>query len=65
MYDTRHLVFTHPNITKEEMENGYRQAYKNFYKWSNIYKFSREHEEISMRLKHFTYAGSWKKFKPV
>ncbi|UPA31770.1 B12-binding domain-containing radical SAM protein [Terrisporobacter glycolicus] len=65
MYDTRHLVFNHPNITKEEMENGYKQAYKNFYKWSNIYKSSREHEEIRMRLKHFTYAGSWKKFEPV
>lgn len=47
------------------MINGYSQAYKNFYKWSNIYKSSREHEEIRMRLKHFTYAGAWKKFEPV
>lgn len=26
---------------------------------------SREHEEIRMKLKHFTYAGLWKKFEPV
>lgn len=65
LYDTRHLVFNHPNITKEEMESGYNRAYKNFYKWSNIYKASKEHEELRMRLKHFTYAGAWKKFEPV
>ncbi|ADL52979.1 B12-binding domain-containing radical SAM protein [Clostridium cellulovorans] len=65
LYDTRHLVFSHPNMTKEEMESGYNRAYKNFYKWSNIYKSSKEHEEIKMKLKHFTYAGAWKKFEPV
>lgn len=65
LYDTRHLVFTHPNITKEEMENGYKRAYKIFYKWGNIYKSSKEHEEFRMKLKHFTYAGAWKKFDPV
>lgn len=65
MYDTRHLVFTHPNITKDEMEAGYNKAYKDFYKWGNIIKASREHEELKMKLKHLTYAGSWKKFEPV
>jgi radical SAM superfamily enzyme YgiQ (UPF0313 family) len=38
MYDTRHLVFNHPNITKKEMEIGYNRAYNNFYKWSSIYR---------------------------
>ncbi len=65
LYDTRHLVFNHPNITKEEMEKGYNKAYKDFYKWRNIYKASKEHEEFGMKLKHFTYAGAWKKFEPV
>ena len=65
LYDTRHLVFNHPNITKEEMESGYNRAYKDFYRWRNIYKASKEHEELRMRLKHFTYAGAWKKFEPV
>lgn len=65
LYDTRHLVFNHPNITKEEMESGYNRSYKDFYRWRNIYKASKEHEELRMRLKHFTYAGAWKKFEPV
>lgn len=60
LYDTRHLVFNHPTITKDEMESGYKRAYKKFYKWSNIYKASKEHKEFRMRLKHFTYAGAWK-----
>ena len=64
-YDTRHLTFNHPNITKEEMEKGYKEAYEEFYKWSNIFKDSKNHEELKMKLKHFTYAGAWKKFEPV
>ncbi|MBU3103441.1 B12-binding domain-containing radical SAM protein [Clostridium gasigenes] len=65
LYDTRHLVFKHPNISKEEMEAGYNRAYENFYKWGNIVKCSGNHEELGMKLKHLTYAGAWKKFEPV
>lgn len=65
LYDTRHLVFNHPNISKEHMEKGYKDAYTQFYKWGNIVRGSKEHEDIKMRLKHFTYAGAWKKFEPV
>lgn len=65
LYDTRHLVFKHPNITKEQMETGYKKAYNDFYKWGNIIRCSNEHEEIRMKLKHLTYAGAWKKFEPV
>ena len=65
LYDTRHLVFKHPNITKEQMEAGYKKAYNDFYKWGNIIRCSNEHEELRMKLKHLTYAGAWKKFEPV
>ncbi|MCM1989164.1 B12-binding domain-containing radical SAM protein [Oceanirhabdus seepicola] len=65
LYDTRHLVFSHPKISKEQMEVGYKRAYNNFYKWGNIIKSSSEHEHLKMKLKHFTYAGAWKKFEPV
>lgn len=65
LYDTRHLVFKHPNISKEEMEAGYNRAYENFYKWGNIVKCSGNHEELGLKLKHLTYAGAWKKFEPV
>jgi len=64
-YDTRHLVFQHPHITKQKMEDGYNSAYREFYRWSNIFTGSKQHEQIGMKLKHLTYAGAWKKFEPV
>lgn len=64
-YDTRHLVFKHPFISKEQMEHGYHNAYKEFYKWSKIISSSKQHDKLKMKLKHFTYAGAWKKFEPV
>ncbi|HEY9060700.1 MAG TPA: radical SAM protein [Pseudobacteroides sp.] len=64
-YDTRHLVFKHPNLSKEQMERGYNNAYKEFYRWTNIISGSRQHEKLKMQLKHLTYAGAWKKFEPV
>ncbi len=64
-YDTRHLVFQHPHMTQNEIESGYAWAYREFYRWSNIYKAAQEHQHFAMRLKHMTYAGSWKKFEFV
>jgi len=64
-YDTRHLVFRHNRLTKEEMEYGYQTAYREFYRWNNIRKAAMNHEKVRMSLKHFTYAGAWKKFEPV
>ncbi|MDU1414624.1 MAG: radical SAM protein [Clostridium sp.] len=65
LYDTRHLVFEHPNITKAQMEIGYKRAYDDFYKWGNIIKSSKEHDHMKMKMKHLSYAGAWKKFEPV
>lgn len=65
LYDTRHLVFTHPIISHGKMEEGYKRAYDNFYKWGNIFKASQEHASLKMKLKHLSYAGAWKRFEPV
>jgi len=65
LYDTRHLVFQHPVISRKQMEEGYKRAYDTFYKWGNIIKSSTEHETLKMKLKHLSYAGGWKKFEPV
>ncbi len=65
LYDTRHLVFSHPKISKQEMEAGYKKAYTDFYRWKNILHASQQHETLRMKLKHFTYAGAWKKFEAV
>jgi radical SAM superfamily enzyme YgiQ (UPF0313 family) len=65
LYDTRHLVFRHPAISQRQMEEGYRRAYDDFYRWGNIIKASQEHAALRMKLKHLSYAGAWKKFEPV
>jgi len=71
----RHLYFLDDNIFADKklvrqvfMEHGYNKAYKDFYKWGNIVKTSKEHEEheeLRMKMKHLAYAGAWKKFEPV
>ncbi len=65
LYDTRHVVYKTKNLTAEELENGYLQAYKDFYSWSNIFKSSFNHESDIHKLKHLFYTGGWKKFEPL
>jgi radical SAM superfamily enzyme YgiQ (UPF0313 family) len=65
LYDTRKVVYQTVGLTAEELENGYWWAYKEFYKWNNIFKASVQHESNLHKLKHFFYAGGWKKFEPV
>ncbi|MBS1524023.1 MAG: B12-binding domain-containing radical SAM protein [Bacteroidetes bacterium] len=64
-YDTRTVVYQTKSMTADELENGYWWAYKEFYKWSNIFEASMGHESLTHKLKHFCYAGGWKKFEPV
>jgi radical SAM superfamily enzyme YgiQ (UPF0313 family) len=37
-YDTAHAVFKPGQMSPEELENGYKRAYKEFYSWRNIIK---------------------------
>jgi radical SAM superfamily enzyme YgiQ (UPF0313 family) len=65
LYDTRTVVYKTKNLTATELEDGYWWAYKEFYKWSSIFEASIGHELLSHKLKHFAYAGGWKKFEPI
>jgi hypothetical protein len=65
MYDTRHVVYKTQNISAEDLEAGYRWAYKEFYSWSNIIDASTNHDSLKHMIKHFLYAGGWKKFEPL
>ena len=65
LYDTRHVVYQTQNLSAEELETGYHWAYKEFYSWSNIAKASTQHDSLKHMLKHFLYAGGWKKFEPL
>ena len=65
MYDTRHVVYQTNKLSPEELKQGYDWAYKSFYSWRNIAKASLSHQQLKHQLKHFAYAGGWKKFEPL
>ncbi len=64
-YDTRHVVFKSNLLSKQELENGYAWAYKEFYKWSNIANATLKHDNLTHMIKHFAYTGGWKKFEKM
>lgn len=64
-YDTRQVVYKTKNLSAEELKQGYDWAYRSFYSWANIAKASVQHEQLKHCIKHFAYAGGWKKFEPL
>ncbi|MBL7743913.1 MAG: B12-binding domain-containing radical SAM protein [Chitinophagaceae bacterium] len=65
LYDTRNVVYQTKGLTAEQLRQGYDYAYRSFYSWSNIWKASWQHGELKHTIKHFAYAGGWKKFEPL
>lgn len=63
-YDTRHAVIRHPHMSAEELESGYRRAYRNFYQWSSIFRSASRHSSLTASVRHFAYASAWKKMDP-
>ena len=65
LYDTRHVVFRPAKMSPETLEAGYWRAYKDFYRWSSIFKGAWAKEAMIKRLKHVAYSAGWKKFEPM
>jgi radical SAM superfamily enzyme YgiQ (UPF0313 family) len=65
LYDTRHVVFRTRRMTSETLEAGYWRAYRDFYRWSSIFRGAGTKETAGGRLRHVAYAGGWKKFEPL
>ncbi|HET6994809.1 MAG TPA: radical SAM protein [Chitinophagaceae bacterium] len=65
LYDTRHVVYRTKGLTPQQLKTGYDWAYRSFYSWSNILKASWQHDKLKHTIKHFAYAGGWKKFEPL
>ncbi len=65
LYDTRHVVYKTKRMTAEQVESGYHRAYREFYSWSNIFRGSVNHDSMKHMIKHFLYAGGWKKFEAL
>lgn len=65
LYDTRHVVYKTKGLTADELEKGYWWSYKEFYKWSNVFKASFSHDSFKHQMKHLFYTGGWKKFEEL
>jgi radical SAM superfamily enzyme YgiQ (UPF0313 family) len=64
-YDTRQVVYKTVGLDAQQLKRGYDWSYKSFYSWRNITKASMQHQNFKQIVKHFTYAGGWKKFEPL
>jgi radical SAM superfamily enzyme YgiQ (UPF0313 family) len=65
LYDTRHAVFKPRKMTVEALEGGYWSAYREFYRWNNIFKSAYTKTGILAPLRHIAYVGGWKKCEPL
>lgn len=64
-YDTRQVVFRPVGMTSRQLQDGYWRAYRDFYRWSAIWRGARTKPDLHDRLRHLAYAGGWKKFEPM
>ncbi len=64
-YDTRHAVFEPARMTAAELEAGYWGAYRDFYRWSAIWKAAFTHGDLREHVRHLAYTGGWKKLEPM
>jgi hypothetical protein len=58
-------VYKTKSLNATQLKEGYDKAYKDFYSWKNVAKASMQHESLKHCIKHFAYAGGWKKFEPL
>ncbi len=65
LYDTRHAVFRPAGMSAEELESGYWAAYRDFYRWSSIWKAAFAHGDLREHARHLAYTGGWKKLEPM
>ncbi|MCP5095312.1 MAG: B12-binding domain-containing radical SAM protein, partial [Chloroflexi bacterium] len=64
LYDTRHTVFAPNQLSPGQLEAGYWQSYRDFYRWGSIFQGAKTKGRLSTALRHVAYAGGWKKFEP-
>jgi radical SAM superfamily enzyme YgiQ (UPF0313 family) len=64
LYDTRHAVFRPARMSPGELEDGYRRAYRDFYRWGSILQAARRHPGFVQQARHLAYTGGWKKSEP-
>ncbi|HSD65817.1 MAG TPA: radical SAM protein [Vicinamibacteria bacterium] len=65
LYDTRHAVFRPARMTPEQLEEGYRRAYRDFYSWGGIRRAAATKPDLAGSARHAAYAVGWKKCEPL
>jgi radical SAM superfamily enzyme YgiQ (UPF0313 family) len=65
LYDTRHAVFRPARMTPRQLEEGYRRAYHDFYRWGAILRGAATKPDLAGGLRHAAYAIGWKKCEPL
>jgi radical SAM superfamily enzyme YgiQ (UPF0313 family) len=65
LYDTRHAVFAPARMTADELEAGYWGAYREFYRWSSIWRSAFSHGDLREHVRHLAYTSGWKKLEPM
>jgi radical SAM superfamily enzyme YgiQ (UPF0313 family) len=65
LYDTRHVVYQPKHLSPDDLEAGYWQAYKDFYRWRTILEGASTKPTLAGQLRHIAYAAGWKKFEPL
>lgn len=65
LYDTRHVVYRPARLLPDELEGGYRRAYRDFYRWSAIWRGASTKPSVIEAARHIAYAGGWKKLEPL
>ena len=64
-YDTRHAVFRPRLMSPRTLEEGYWRAYRDFYRWSSIFRSAAAQPDLVGRVRHVAYSAGWKKFEPA
>ena len=64
-YDTRQVVYRPRRMTGEQLQDGYRRAYRDFYRWRSIWRGAATKPLLRDRARHLAYAGGWKKLEPA
>jgi hypothetical protein len=52
-------------MTAAELERGCWRAYKDFYRWGNLWRGAATKAVLGDRVRHLAHAGGWKKFERV
>ncbi|HEY9615838.1 MAG TPA: radical SAM protein [Microcoleaceae cyanobacterium] len=65
LYDTRHAIYRPMQMSAEVLEAGYWRSYREFYRWSAIFRGAWTKDNLADRLRHLAYTGAWKKAEPI